>query len=44
MYALSFDMFVSNLKVYYGEHYHNAYYKIKKLLLKDGFEWIQGID
>lgn len=42
MYALSFDMYVSNLKVYYGMHYHNAYYEIKKLLLKDGFEWIQG--
>ncbi len=42
MYALSFDMGVTDLKEYYGEIYNNAYYEIRKILIKDGFEWIQG--
>ena len=42
MYALSFDMNISDLKENYGEIYNNAYYEIKTLLIRDGFEWIQG--
>lgn len=42
MYALSFDMIVSDLKEHYGEHYNNAYYEIKELLKSNGFEWVQG--
>jgi len=42
MYALSFDMVVSDLKTNYGEPYNKAYYEIKTLLKADGFEWIQG--
>ena len=42
MFAISFDMSFSELRQYYGEPYNNAYYEIKELLKKDGFEWIQG--
>ena len=42
MFALSFDMDIALLKECYGEQYNNAYYEIKKILLNDGFEWIQG--
>lgn len=42
MYALSFDMVVSDLRQYYGEPYNKAYYEIKELLKKNGFEWVQG--
>ena len=42
MFAISFDMSVSELRQHYGEPYNNAYYEIKELLKKDGFEWIQG--
>ena len=42
MYALSFDMNISDLKENYGEIYKKAYYEIKTLLIRDGFEWIQG--
>ena len=42
MYALSFDMNISDLKENYGEIFNNAYYEIKTLLIRDGFEWIQG--
>ena len=42
MYALSFDMVVSLLEKHYGKPYNNAYYEIKELLRKDGFEWVQG--
>lgn len=42
MFALSFDISVSDLKEFYGEPYNKAYYEIKNLLKKDGFEWIQG--
>lgn len=42
MFAISFDMNISELKLYYGEPYNNAYYEIKELLKKDGFIWIQG--
>lgn len=36
MFAISFDMNISELKLYYGEPYNNAYYEIKELLKKDG--------
>lgn len=42
MYAISFDLSISDLKECYGEQYNNAYYEIKQLLKKNGFEWIQG--
>ncbi len=42
MYALAFDLIISNLKEHYGEPYNNAYFEIKELLKKDGFEWVQG--
>ena len=42
MYAISFDLVISDLKTHYGEPYTNAYYEVKQLLLRDGFEWIQG--
>lgn len=42
MYALSFDMSTSDLKVHYGEPYNKAYYEIKKLLKDNGFTWVQG--
>ena len=42
MFALSFDMEISLLKENYGEQYNNAYYEIRKMLINDGFEWIQG--
>ena len=42
MFAISFDINISELKLYYGEPYNNAYYEIKELLKKDGFIWIQG--
>lgn len=42
MFALSFDMVVSDLKQYYGEPYNKAYYEIKSLLKDNGFTWVQG--
>ena len=42
MYAISFDLVVSDLKTYYDGQYNNAYYDIKQVLIQDGFEWIQG--
>ena len=42
MYAIAFDMFFSDLQKYYGEPYNKAYYEIKVLLKKNGFEWVQG--
>ena len=35
-------MGITDLKEYYGEIYNNAYYEIRKILITDGFEWIQG--
>ena len=35
-------MMVSQLEKHYGKPYNNAYYEIKELLRKDGFEWVQG--
>jgi len=42
MFALSFDLVISDLKVHYGEPYNRAYFEIKSLLKEYGFEWIQG--
>ena len=42
MFAISFDMSISDLKKHYGEPYNNAYFEIKAILRKNGFEWIQG--
>ena len=42
MFAISFDMVISDLKLYYGDPYNRAYFEIKALLEANGFEWIQG--
>jgi len=42
MFAISFDLVISDLKMHYGEPYNRAYYEIKVLLEKHDFEWIQG--
>jgi len=35
MYAIAFDLIISDLKKYYGEPYHNVYSEIKKVLLQN---------
>lgn len=35
-------MVISNLKKHYGEPYNNAYFEIKELLRRNGFNWVQG--
>jgi len=42
MFAISFDLLISDLKQHYGDPYNRAYYEIKTLLYKHNFEWIQG--
>lgn len=42
MFAISFDLSISDLETYYGTPYNKAYYEVKNLLKVDGFEWIQG--
>ena len=42
MYALSFDMNITDLKEHYGEQYNGAYYDIKRTLVKHEFYWVQG--
>ena len=42
MFAISFDMVISDLKTHYGDPYNRAYFEIKNLLEKHEFEWIQG--
>ncbi|MCR2005023.1 MULTISPECIES: virulence protein [Bacteroides] len=42
MFAISFDMVISNLKKHYGEPYNNAYFEIKEVLRRNGFNWVQG--
>ena len=38
MYALAFDMVISDLQKYYGEPYNKAYYEIsEKYLLREDF-------
>jgi len=42
MFAISFDLLISDLKKYYGDPYNRAYFEIKELLKNLNFEWIQG--
>ena len=42
MFAISFDMVISDLKEHFGEPYNRAYFEIKVLLESYDFEWIQG--
>ncbi len=42
MFAISFDLSISDLETFYGAPYNRAYYEVKNLLKADGFEWIQG--
>jgi len=37
MYALAFDMSISDLEKYYGKPYNNAYFEIATILYKYGF-------
>ena len=42
MFAISFDMLISDLKTNYGEPYNNAYYEIATTLEKRSFYRGQG--
>ena len=42
MFAISFDMVISDLKKYYGEPYNNAYYEISTILESFNFFRTQG--
>lgn len=42
MFAISFDMLISDLKLNYGDPYNNAYYEISNILEKYGFYRTQG--
>jgi virulence-associated protein VapD len=42
MYAIAFDLVIGDLKRHYGEPYNNAYFEVKTVLKKAGFEWTQG--
>ena len=42
LYAITFDMDIESLKLNYGDPYNNAYSEIRKVLLKQGFDWQQG--
>ena len=42
MFAIAFDMVISDLKQHYGEPYNNAYFEIRTLLRQYGFFNIQG--
>jgi virulence-associated protein VapD len=42
MYAISFDMLVTDLKINYGEPYNNAYFEIGKVLRAFEFYNTQG--
>ena len=35
-------MVISDLKKHYGEPYNNAYFEIKEVLRRNGFNWVQG--
>ena len=37
MYALAFDMSISDLEKHYGKPYNNAYFEIATILYKYGF-------
>lgn len=42
MFAIAFDMVVTDLKTHYGESYNNAYFEIKTELRRFGFYNTQG--
>lgn len=42
MYAIAFDLEISELKKQYGDSYNNAYFETGKELKAVGFEWTQG--
>lgn len=42
MFAVSFDFSISDLKEYYGDPYHKAYFDMQNIMVKYGFVWIQG--
>jgi len=42
MFAVSFDFSISDLKKYYGDPYHKAYFDMRNIMVKYGFVWIQG--
>jgi virulence-associated protein VapD len=42
MYAIAFDMVVSDIKERYGEPYNNAYFEIRTVLRAYGFYNTQG--
>ena len=42
MYAIAFDMLVSDLREHYGEPYNNAYFEIKNVLREYSFYNTQG--
>ena len=42
MYAISFDMLISDFRENYGDPYNNAYYEISNLLEKFDFYRTQG--
>jgi len=42
MYAIAFDMLITDLKEHYGEPYNNAYFEIKTVLRRYTFFNTQG--
>ena len=42
MFAIAFDMLISDLKRNYGKSYNNAYFEIRMILRKYGFYNTQG--
>lgn len=42
MYAITFDLVISDLEKYYPKRYTRAYQEIKEILKKGHFYWIQG--
>lgn len=42
MYAIAFDMIISDLKKYYGNSYNDAYYEISNILQEYEFFRTQG--
>lgn len=42
MYAIAFDMNISDLEKYYGKPYNNAYYEISNILQEFDFYRAQG--
>jgi virulence-associated protein VapD len=42
MYAISFDMLISDLKTHYGEPYNNAYFEISNVMERFHFYRAQG--